>query len=183
MSARIQPNANPDAKAQQYLDGVKKTLGMVPNLYATIAQSTAALEFHMNGSQALQKSKLSGALREQIAVATAGSNGCDYCASAHTALGGMRNVSKEELAQNLSGKSADAKVQAALTFARKVVETRGHVANSDLAAARAAGYSDGEIVEIVAVVVDNIFTNYINNVAETAIDFPIVSTSNVYKAA
>lgn len=183
MTQRIQQNPTPDAKAAEMLAGAKKALGMVPNLFSTIAHSTAALEFHLTGSAALQKTKISAALREQLAVATAGANGCDYCASAHTALGGMRKIDAHELAQNLNGKSGDAKTQAALTFARKVVETRGHVADADLQAVRTAGYSEGEIVEIVAVVADNIFTNYVNNVAKTTIDFPLVSTDSVSKAA
>ena len=151
---------------------------MVPNLFSTIAQSSPALEFHITGSHALQKTHISGALREQIAVSTAGFNGCDYCASAHTLLGGLRKVEATELTSNLAGKSGDVKTQAALTFSRRVLETRGHVTDADLEAVRSAGYGDAEIVEIVAVTVDNIFTNYLNNVAKTTIDFPLVSTGN-----
>ncbi|MBX9902327.1 MAG: carboxymuconolactone decarboxylase family protein [Burkholderiaceae bacterium] len=174
---RIQINAKPDETAAKLLDNTKKSLGMVPNLFSTMAHSSAALEFHLVGSGALQKTKLSGALREQIAVSTAGFDGCDYCASAHTALGEMRKVTKEELTLNLAGKASDAKVQAALTFGRKVLETRGHVADKDLGDIRAAGYSEAEIVEIIAVTVDNIFTNYLNSVAQTTIDFPVVKTN------
>jgi alkylhydroperoxidase family enzyme len=88
----------------------------------------------------------------------------------------MRKVDAKELALNLTGKSGDAKTLAALTFGRRVLETRGHVTDADLLAVRSAGYSDADVVEIVAVTVDNIFTNYLNNVAKTAIDFPLVST-------
>lgn len=183
MTVRIQPNTAPDAKAQEQLDGAKKALGMVPNLFTTLAHSPAALDYYMSGVGALGKTKISGALREQLALVTAGANACDYCASAHTALGGMQKIDASELTKNLNGTSSDAKTQAALTFARKIVDLRGHVADSDVQAVRAAGYNDAEIVEIVAVVSQNIFTNYFNHIAGTEIDFPKVSTQSVAKAA
>jgi uncharacterized peroxidase-related enzyme len=183
LTQRIQQNPSPDATAAEILAGTRKALGMVPNLFSTIAQSSAALAFHAKGSSELMRTRISAALREQIAVSTAGFDGCDYCASAHTVMGGMRKVDAGELAMNLNGKSADAKTQAALTFNRRVLETRGHVADAELRAVRDAGYSDAEIVEIVAVTVDNIFTNYLNSVARTEIDFPLVSTAGAAKAA
>lgn len=180
---RIQPNATPDAKSQELLAGVKKMLGGTPNMFTTLAHSSGALGMFVHSLGALAGGKLSGALREQIALTVAGANGCDYCASAHTALGKMNKVSEGELAQNLESKSADAKIQAALLFARKIVVARGHVSDADLQAVRAAGYNDGEIVDIVAVTCVNIFTNYFNHIAGTEIDFPLVSTVSVAKAA
>ena len=177
--ARIQPNNNPDQKSQELLDGVKKTLGGTPNLFTTLANSPAALGVFVNSLGALSSSKLSGAVREQIALTVAGQNGCDYCASAHTALGKLHRVDESELHQNLTAKSSDARTQAALTFAKEIVELRGHVSDDSLAAIRAAGYSEGEIVDIVAVVAVNIFTNYFNHIAGTEVDFPLVSTSGL----
>lgn len=183
MTARIQPNTNPDTKAAEFLADAQKSLGMVPNLFTTLAHSTPALEYYMNGVAALSKTKISGALREQLALVTAGANNCDYCASAHTVLGEMQKIDKAELAQNLAGKSSDAKTQSALTFARKVIDTHGQISDSDLSAIKSAGFTDGEIIEIVAVVSENIFTNYINNIAHTDIDFPMVSAQSTAKAA
>lgn len=131
----------------------------------------------MGFSQALGKGSLPGKLREQIALTVAGANTCDYCASAHTAIGGQLGIGSPELEANLSGVSTDPKTQAALTFAKTVVEREGFVADEDLAAARAAGYSEGEVVEIFASVVVNIFTNYFNHIAQAEIDFPVVSTA------
>lgn len=183
MTTRIKPNDHPSANAQGQLDAVKKQLGMVPNLFQTFAQSDAVLDFYLAGSGALGKTRLSGALREQIALTVAGANQCDYCASAHTALGKMHKVEEGELKQNLNAVSSDSRVQAALTFARKLVDARGNVSDADLQAVRQAGYSEGEILEIVAVVSINIFTNYINHVAGTEVDFPMVSTASIRKAA
>jgi len=180
---RILPNVTPDAQTQEMLAGVKAKLGGTPNIFTTMAHSPATLGFYLGGSGALANSKLSGALREQLALTVAGANSCDYCASAHTMLGKMQKVSEAELTQNLSGQSTDAKTQAALTFASRIVELRGHVSDADVQAVRDAGYSEGEIVDIVAVVGLNLFTNYFNHVAGTLVDFPLVSTAGAHKAA
>ena len=176
---RIQPNTNPDAKSQELLVGVKKMLGSTPNIFTTMAHSSGALGVFVGALGAMSGSKLSGGLREQIALTVAGANSCDYCASAHTALGKMNKVAEPELAINLQAKSSDGRTQAALTFARKIVDLRGHVADADVTAIRSAGYSDSEIVDIVAVVCVNIYTNYFNHVAGTSIDFPMVSSKLV----
>jgi len=176
---RIQPNKNPDNKAQELLAGVKQKLGSTPNVFKTLAQSSTALNFFLTASAALNASKLSSSLREQIALTVAGANACDYCASAHTAIGKMQMISENELAQNLQGNSNDGKTQAALKFARKIVDLRGNVSDADLADIRSAGFSDGEIVDIIAVVSLNLFTNYFNHIAGTDVDFPLVSASQI----
>ncbi len=111
--------------------------------------------------------------REAIALAVAGKNGCDYCASAHSTIASGLKIDAETITQLLSGRAQDARLQAILTLAVAIVDERGHLAESDLDAARAAGLSDADIVETVGNVVVNIFTNYLNNVAETDIDFPV----------
>jgi uncharacterized peroxidase-related enzyme len=181
--ARIQPNKNPGPKAKEQLDGVRKMLGGTPNVFTTLSHSPAALGVFTGAFAALGDSQLPASLREQIALTVAGANGCDYCASAHTALGKMQKVSEGELSLALAGKSADTKINAALSFARKLVLERGHVGDADVDALRRAGYTDGDIVDIVAVVGFNIFTNYINEVAGTDIDFPVVKSKGAAKAA
>jgi AhpD family alkylhydroperoxidase len=126
---------------------------------------------------------LSGALgrtldlktRNRIALATAEANGCDYCLSAHSYLGThLAKLDDAEMALNRQGWSGDTRVDAALTFARKVALSRGQVSDADLTAVRLAGFTDAQVVEIVANVVVNVFTNFLNNVAQTDIDFPVV---------
>ena len=116
-------------------------------------------------------------MREQIALVTAGLNGCDYCASAHTLIGKGAGLSPDELAANLRGRSSDAQTQAALDFATAIVEQRGQISDAQLEAVLAAGYPPGEVVEIVAHVSINLFTNYFNLVAGTLVDFPRVQAS------
>jgi uncharacterized peroxidase-related enzyme len=164
------------AASQPLLQAVKKQLGMVPNLFRLVANSPAALEGYLNLSGALGKGQLPAATRERIALAVAEINGCDYCLSAHTYLG--KHVAKlddTEIAANRSGASNDIKADAAVRFAAKVATLRGHVADEDLAAIKAAGYSDAQIVEIVQHVALNTWTNYINTVGQTEIDFPAVT--------
>jgi uncharacterized peroxidase-related enzyme len=181
--ARIQPNQNPTAEAQAQLDGVKAKLGSVPNIFQTFSHSPAVLDFYMQGSGALGNTSISAALRESIALTVAGLNSCDYCASAHTVIGKGAGLSDDETAQNLHGNSTDAKAQAALDFAALLVEQHGNVNDNDVQAVKDAGYTEGEVLEITAVVAFNIFTNYFNHVADTEVDFPLVSTSEVSKAA
>jgi uncharacterized peroxidase-related enzyme len=174
--SRIAIPAREDAPAasQPILDAVARQLGVVPNLYRLVANSPAALTAMTGLSGALSKA-LDVRTRERIALAVAQVNGCDYCLSAHTYLGlNLAKISAEEIALNRQGRSADPKAGAAVGFAAKVAERRGRVSDADLAAVRAAGFSDAQIVEIVGLVVENVFTNFINNVAQTDIDFPIV---------
>jgi uncharacterized peroxidase-related enzyme len=166
--------ANAPAASQLLLAAAEKKLGMLPNLFATIAHSPAALKFYLGQGEALAGGKLPAGLRHQIALTTSGVNDCDYCASAHTLMGKGSGVGVADLAINLQGRSADAKTQAALTFAKAIVERRGHVGDAAVNAVRAAGWDDAEIVEIIANVGATVFTNLFNNAAGTVIDFPLV---------
>ena len=173
---RISPvdTATAQGEAKSLLDAIQGGLGMVPNIFATMAHAPKALEGVLGLNKALGGGLLPAKLREQIALTIAGANGCDYCASAHSALGRGTGLSADELALNLTGHSQDPKTAAALDFVAKAVAERGRLGDSDLGALRAAGYSDGEIVEILAHIGLNIFTNYFNHIADTAIDFPLV---------
>ena len=163
------------AAAQSLLNGVKAKLGSVPNLFRLLAVSPAALEGYLGLSGALGKGSLDARTRERIALAVAEFNGCGYCTSAHAFIGkNMAGLTDAEIAANRNGSSTDARAAAAVSFAVKVVETRGHVSDADVAAIRLAGYSDAEVVEIVLHVALNTLTNYVNEVAQTAIDFPAV---------
>ncbi|MEI8171673.1 MAG: carboxymuconolactone decarboxylase family protein [Rhodoferax sp.] len=166
--------ANTPAASAILLEGVQKKLGMVPNLFKTIAHSPAALKFYFGQGEALATGKLSASLRHQIALVTSGVNNCDYCASAHTLMGKGTGLQIEELTVNLLGQSADAKVQAALTFSKLVLEKQGHVSAGDVHAVKAAGFDDAAIMEIIANVAATVYTNLVNNAAGTVIDFPLV---------
>jgi uncharacterized peroxidase-related enzyme len=159
------------------LDGVQKQLGVVPNMFRLIAQSPAALQGFVANNGALGKT-LDVRTRERIAIAVAQVDECDYCLSAHTYLAlNLARISPEEAALNRKGQSGDAKANAVVSFAVKVVRERGHISDADIKAVRDAGYSDAQIVEILAVTAENIFTNLLNVVAQTPIDFPVLHTA------
>lgn len=161
--------------SQPLLQAVKKQLGIVPNLFRLVSTSPAALEGYLGLSAALGKGDLPAATGERIALAVAEINDCSYCLSAHTYLG--KNVAKlddAEIAANRQGGSNDRKADAAVRFAANVARERGHVSDDDLRAVRAAGYTDAQLIEIVQHVALNTWTNYINEVAKTDIDFPAV---------
>jgi uncharacterized peroxidase-related enzyme len=156
------------------LDAVHKQLGVVPNMFRLIAQSPAALQGFAANNGALNRT-LDVKTRERIALAVAQVNGCDYCLSAHSYLGlNLAKITPEEIALNRRGTSGDTKANAAVVFAAKIVRERGHIGDADVQAVRDAGFTDGQIVEILAVTAENIFTNLLNIVADTDIDFPVV---------
>jgi uncharacterized peroxidase-related enzyme len=159
------------------LEAVKKQLGVVPNMFRLISSSPAALEGYVGLSAALNKGKIAPQTRERIALAVAEINGCNYCLSAHTYLGkNLAKLDDDEIAANRSGSSNDPKADAAVRFAAKVARERGHVGESDLQAVKLAGYDDAQVIEIVLHVALNTWTNLINEVAKTDIDFPVVET-------
>ena len=158
-------------KAQTLLGGIQKKLGMTPNLMRTMAHSPAVLEAYLGFGNSLAQSSLSPRLREQIALTVAELNRCQYCLSAHSALGKMAGLGDEEIADSRRGNSTDRKTEAVLQFARRIVTDRGWVSDDDLKSARGDGVNDAEIAEVVAVVGLNIFSNYFNHVAGTQVDF------------
>jgi uncharacterized peroxidase-related enzyme len=169
--------ADAPAASQPLLEGVKKQLGVVPNLFRVISNSPAALQGHLDLHGALSKGKLSAATRERIAIAVAELDGCDYCLSAHTYIGkNLLKLDDAELAANREGTSHDAKADAVVRFATAVVRKRGRVSDDDIRAVKLAGYDDAAVVEIVQNVALNIWTNYLNEVAQTEIDFPVLNT-------
>ena len=168
--------ATADAKAKPLLDAVQKSLGLTPNLFRVAAQSPAALEALLGFNGALAKGNFKGKVRESISLAVAEANSCDYCLSAHTAIGKGAGLSDSDIAAAREGRATDAKTAAIVRFARSLVDSRGHATDSELAALRAAGLTDGDIIEVVANTVVNIFTNYLNHVAGTDIDFPVVKS-------
>lgn len=159
--------------SQPMLAAVQKRLGVVPNLFRLVSNSPAALEGYLGLTGALAKGSIPPATGERIALAVSEIDGCGYCLAAHTYL--AKNVAKlddAEIAANRSGMSNDPKADAAVRFAAKVARERGHVSEDDVRAVKLAGYDDAQVVEIVLHVALTTWTNYINEVAKTDIDFP-----------
>ncbi len=157
------------------LAAVQKQLGVVPNLMKLVGNSPAALEGYLSLNGALSKGSIGIKTSERIALAISEINACSYCLSAHSYL--AKNFAKlddAEIEENRNGKSSDPKANAAVLFAASVANKRGHVADAEVQAVKAAGFSDAEVVEIVLHVALTTLTNYVNEVALTEIDFPLV---------
>lgn len=159
---------------RQLFDDVRGKFGGVPNLFRVLGNSPAALEGYLKFSAVLATGTFDAGIREQIALAVAASNLCVYCLSAHTLLARGIGLTEQNIGDAGRATAATDKTDAILKLARSIVVQRGEVSDSDLQRAREAGLTDGEIVETVANVVLNIFTNYINHVARTIVDFPLV---------
>lgn len=166
-------------RLRKTFDAIQEQLGVVPNMMRTMAQSPAVLEAYLAFGAALRKGMLQAALQEQIALAVAEANACDYCLSAHTVLGRGAGLSTDEVGASREGRAADPRAAAALRFARAIVERRGAATEQDIAHVRDAGFGDGEIAEILAHVGLNVFTNYFNRAVQTDVDFPLVTAGQL----
>jgi uncharacterized peroxidase-related enzyme len=164
-------------KTKELLDAVNGKFGMVPNTFRAMANSPAVLEGFLAFNGALGTGTLDPQIREQIALLTAQANQCDYCLSAHTAIGKLVGLKEQEIIASRDGRGSTASATAALTFAQQVLNAKGQVSDEDVQVVRKAGFSDGEVAEIIAHVAINVFTNYFNNATQVDIDFPKVSSA------
>lgn len=161
------------------LDEIHAAFGTTPNMFRAVANSPAALKSMWGAFGALGGGTLGARLGEEIAVAVANRNACAYCLAAHTALGRKAGASTEALARAQAGESDDPRAQAALRFALRLVDARGQVSEADVRTLRAAGFDDEAIVEILAHVALNLFTNYVNVAFAVPVDFPEVALRRV----
>jgi uncharacterized peroxidase-related enzyme len=160
------------AGTQGILDGIRKQFGFAPGMFTTLAANPAVLEIVMSLQGSIAH-LLDAKTRHTIALAVSQSNGCNYCQALHTFVssefGGM-STDDVELAR--TGSSTDPRRAAVALFVQRVIETRGQVGDPDIAAVRAAGYSDADILAIVTIAVVFLLTNYLNNVNQTVVDVP-----------
>jgi uncharacterized peroxidase-related enzyme len=151
------------------LEGVKKKIGFLPNLFATLATAPVALDTYVQASAILGKTSLSAQQKEAVYLATSQANGCDYCLAAHTLFAGKSGLSAQDIVAARQGE-----LNAYAALARQLSESRGHLSDAQIAAARAAGIDDVKIIEVIALVAVQTLTNYLNNTALTEIDFPAI---------
>jgi uncharacterized peroxidase-related enzyme len=170
--------SNTSADRKALLDEIHAAFGATPNMFRAVANSPAALKSMWGSFGALGGGTLGARLGEQIAVAVADRNACAYCLAAHTLLGQKAGASAEEMAAAQRGEASDPKTQAALRFALKMVADRAQVSSADVQALRDAGFNDEGVVEIVAHVALNLFTNYVNVALAVPVDFPAVKLSS-----
>lgn len=168
---KLLSNEEASKSAKEVLDGISNSGARVINIFKAMANSAAVLKTFFGIAKALEEKTLSNEIAERIAIQTASINGCEYCNAAHS-YSGSKILSEDEVRLARQSKSNDAKAQAALDFAASVMKNAGKVTDDEFEKIREAGFSDGEILEIVTVVAQNFFTNAINNVSHTKVDFP-----------
>ena len=168
-----QETANADQIA--LLDAIQSKLGMVPNFLAVLAHSPDALKAFLGLHGIAESGSLEAKTRESIALTVAQGNSCEYCLSAHSAIGRKAGLTGSEIEANRAGTSEDAKTAAAVVFANALNENLGEITQAELDAVRDAGYGEAEIVEIITHVGMNILTNLFGKASRVDIDFPKVS--------
>lgn len=180
---RIKPidPAKATGKTRDQLAALERKYGRVPNVFATMAHAPSVLNAYLGLFDAMSHMSLDPRLRELLGVTVATANDSEYCRSVHTALGKNLGIDTTELTRAQEADSADPRIQAALRFARALVLKRGKVGDEEISDARAAGFNDAAILELVAAAVLNTFTNYLNLVAKTELDFPQVPVMTAEK--
>jgi uncharacterized peroxidase-related enzyme len=167
---------NPDnlhSKAAEILNGMKKGMGMIPNIYAVMGYSENALEAHSQASSLLSKGSFNNKEREAISLAVAEENGCKYCQSAHTAVAKMNGFSDEEIYQLRKGKIEDIRLKCITDLSQNIIQTKGNVNKEILENFFMHGFDNKALIELIALVSLGTLTNYIGKLTNIPIDFPI----------
>ncbi|RVI87932.1 carboxymuconolactone decarboxylase family protein [Sinorhizobium medicae] len=163
------------AESKLTLDTFTKSIGFTPNMMVAFAQSPIAFNAWATLLGSLSKA-LDVRTRDSIGLAVSEVNGCNYCLTVHSFTAEhMAKLSADDIILARKGHANDPKQDVAVQFARKIIETRGHIGDADLKAVRDAGYTDANIIEIVALVAIYSLTNFFNNVFDPERDFPAVT--------
>jgi len=166
-------NSAPE-KSKPNLQALNAKLGSIPNIFKAMANSPAALGVYVSITGALNDSTLSAQTREAMALAIAEHNGCEYCLSAHTLIGSKSGLSDTDIESAREWSSKDAKTAAILKLTKTLLKSGGQVSDTDFAAAKKAGITDGEFADVCAVIALNVMTNYFNIMSQNEVDFPKV---------
>ena len=176
----LDPN-QAEGKLKELFDAVNYKMGLVPNVMRTMGNSSIVLEAYLASDQALSKSSIGRELNELIAITIATINECDYCNAAHTFLALKLGIDIQSIELAREAVSTDRKISAALQFVKEAVLFRGHTSTLGVEKLKTAGFDDAAIVEIIAAISLNVFTNYLNTIADTALDFPNFSSINQHQ--
>ncbi len=158
-------------KGKELLEMVKKKMGKVPNMLGTMAHSPAALEVYLQFSGALSGAAINKKEQEQIALFVGTKNSCGYCVKAHTAIGKMVGLTEEQIEKSKLGEGTSPRESAILALTKEILEKQGHIGKNGVEHALASGLTKGEIFEVIAATTLNIYTNYVNHVADPVVDF------------
>jgi uncharacterized peroxidase-related enzyme len=163
-----------DKQTVKTLNAVERKLGTLPNIFTTFAHSPAALKSYLQLTETLAKGRLSARQREMLAIAVAEENTCEYCLSAHIAIGTNCGLSEQDIILARQGSAADSLDRAITRFAVQVTRSKATLNEVELNGIKRSGLDDELVVEVIANVAMNTMTNYLNRIAGTDVDFPLV---------
>jgi len=159
------------AGAQLSFDNLNEAIGFVPNLYATIGLSENGLQKYLAFQSA--KTSLSNKEKEAVNLVESEENGCEYCLSAHTVIGKMNAFTDDQILDLRLGKSANPKLNALVALAKDIAENKGRASSQNVDAFYVAGYNDGNLVDLVLQISDKVAMNFLHNLTQVPIDFPV----------
>lgn len=161
-----------NGRVRELYDGLKSAIGAVPNIYRSIANSSAALDILLGMGAKLREGGLTGAQTEAIKLVVSQTYGCTYCLAAHTFVGKKSGLSEADTLAIRRGSIADPGLSALVRFVNVAVQPAGRLSDADLNAIRGAGFNDAQITEILMVLAQTVFTTLFNRVNQTELDFP-----------
>jgi uncharacterized peroxidase-related enzyme len=153
------------------LEQLKKHVGFIPNLAATMAESPSLLEAFTSLRAISGRGTFTPVEREAVAVVVSFENNCTYCMAAHSTFAKMNGIPEDDLSLLRVGKSASSpRLQAVCALARQVVRSKGHLAPEDIQEFLKAGFSQAQLLEVIVVISTTAIANYTHNIAKTPID-------------
>ena len=171
MNLEVLDKSDAPQASRDLLEKAEKNYGFIPNILGVMANSPALLEAYMSLSQIFEKTDFSAAEKQTVLLAVSTENECDYCKSAHTAIGKMQGVDDAVLKAIASGdKLPDDKLDVLFNFTRTMVEKRGHPSADDLQTFFDAGYSEAQVQDVIVGIGMKTMSNYNNHIAETPVD-------------
>lgn len=171
------------SQSRQIFEGIEKTVGILPNIYAVIGNSANALGSYLTFSEAQKNGSFNAKEREAIFLAVSEENGCNYCLAAHTAIAKMNGFSEDETLELRAGTIDDRKLNVLTNLSKSIIANRGRADENLIMEFYETGYDEKALVDLVALVVDKTFSNYIGRLAKPEIDFPAVKTLTTKSAA
>lgn len=172
MNIKVPTRDQVDTKSQKIFDTLKKNIGMIPNIYAVTGYSPESLELHMETTNRAGKGSFSNKELEAIKLAVSQVNDCEYCLAAHTAIAKMNGFNDEDAISFRNLTSTNSKLQVLTALAADIVSSKGNPTQENLNNFFNLGYAEKELIDIVSVIVDITFTNYIYGITKVPIDFP-----------
>jgi uncharacterized peroxidase-related enzyme len=158
-------------ESQPLLEGVRKSYGMLPNLFAVMAESSVTTEAYLTLAGIFDKSTFSDLEKQIVLLTVSMENGCNYCVAAHSMIADMQKLPTDVVDAIRNGEPiSDNKLEALRRFTGKVVVTRGRISEDDIKLFRSAGYSKAQLLEVLLGVAWKTLSNYLNHIAETPLD-------------